>query len=182
MVKRENKQTNRIKPKENVEYTFIFGANKIYVFVLDYRLPNGRYRFRCRSASGKGSAWFTDMDEKRFSYVHRFNRDARKYPDKPAAGIPKVKTVADAIKEDADSIALKQKQASSVNARNMISKLRSLSDGQKAIAKKYNIRVNDVIDAIAGETSVYDNTLIGTLALKRDVEALAKIFTLDITL
>lgn len=54
-------------PKANTEYTFIFGENKIYVFVLDYRLPNGRYRFRCRTANGKGSAWFTDMDEKRFS-------------------------------------------------------------------------------------------------------------------
>lgn len=180
MNKRENKKTNGIKPKENVEYTFIFGANKIYVFVLDYRLPNGRFRFRCRTANGKGSAWFTDMDEKRFSYVHRFNRDVNKYPDKPTSCLPKVKTVDDVIKESAESVALKQKQATDVNARNVISKLRSLSDGQKAIAKKYNIRVNDVISGIAGDTSVYENSLIGALNLKRDVDALSKLFSLDI--
>lgn len=182
MIKRENNQSTRIRPKENVEYTFIFGENKIYVFVLDYRLPNGRYRFRCRTANGKGSAWFTDMDEKRFSYVHRFNRDVNKYPDKPVDVLPEVKSVEDVINDNAASAALKQKQADDIRVRKTIAALRSLSDGQKAIAKKYNIRVNDVIEAIAGNTSVYDNSLVGTLALKRDVEALSDLFAVDIRL
>lgn len=173
---------NMTVPKENTEYTFIFGEKKIYKFVFDYRLPNGRLRFRCRNADGSGSAWFTDMDGKRFSYVHKFNRDPIKFPDVPVKQLPEVKTAEEIIKTADEARKAADKAAENAKFRAIASVLDSLTEGQKNIAKKYKISVKAVICALCGDESVYPNTLVGTLALKRDVTFLSDVFNLRIEL
>lgn len=173
---------NMTVPKENVEYTFIFGANKIYKFVFDYRLPNGRLRFRCRNANGSGSAWFTDMDGKRFSYVHKFNRDPVKFPDVPVKAAPEVKTAEQLAKEDAEKRDAARRAAVSAANNAIISALEALTVGQLNIAKKYKISVKDVVGALRGDVNVYANDLIGAFALKRDITALSNLFGLRISL
>lgn len=169
-------------PKENTEYTFIFSQSKIYAFVLDYRLPNGRYRFRCRNANGRGSSWFTDMDEKRFSYLHKFNRDKVRFPDKRIDVAPVVKTKEEQAEDAENKLRSQESARQTAKNKEITSQLCSLTQSQKSLAKKYKINVDDVVGAINGSNEVYADNLIGALALKRDVESLAKLFTLNISL
>ena len=105
-----------VKPKENVEYTFIFPKGKVYTFIYRGLCANGRL-----SLENITTRSMTTMTPSYFSYLHRRNLRAE-VPTKEYIE-PKIEQV---------QINLKEEDTNEVVERKIIEELRSLGPIAKA--------------------------------------------------
>ena len=111
-----------IKPKENLEYTFIYPGGKTYTFV--YRGFNQKGRYVFENVLTKS---MTSMSPDRFSYLHRHNLRA----EVPREGYETEKKVQQ-TEIFIDEIKKAEKESESETERRIIQELRSLSDVDRA--------------------------------------------------